>query len=73
MVMIYWVTNLSATGDAPWNGSSTMRISAVGGSCSQERDEERRNIIRKLLAEEEAKEIPASPHQRNDSKPIGNK
>jgi hypothetical protein len=40
---------------------------------AEERDEERRNIIRKLLAEEEAKEIPASPHQRNDSKPIGNK
>lgn len=32
----------------------------------EERDEEKRNIIRKLLAEEEAKDVPASPKDRND-------
>lgn len=33
----------------------------------EETDEEKRNIIRKLLAEEEAREIPAKP-TRNDDK-----
>lgn len=32
-----------------------------------ERDEEKRNLIRKLLAEEEAKDIPASPVERRDN------
>jgi hypothetical protein len=33
----------------------------------EETDEEKRNIIRKLLAEEEAREIPPKPN-RNDDK-----
>lgn len=33
-----------------------------------ERDEENRNIIRKLLAEEEAKDFPASPGGPNHPK-----
>ena len=33
----------------------------------EERDEEKRNIIRKLLAEEEAKDVPASPGSRRDN------
>ena len=33
----------------------------------EETDEEKRNIIRKLLAEEEAREIPPNP-TRNDDK-----
>jgi len=32
----------------------------------QEQDEEKRNIIRKLLAEEEAKDVPASPNDGID-------
>ena len=32
----------------------------------EERYEEKRNIIRKLLAEEEAKDVPASPERPND-------
>lgn len=32
----------------------------------EERDEEKRNIIRKLLAEEEAKDVPASSERPND-------
>ena len=34
----------------------------------EETDEEKRNISRKLLAEEEAREIPPRPN-RNDDKP----
>ena len=34
----------------------------------EECDEERRKIIRKLLAEEEAREIPAKPQQSDESK-----
>lgn len=35
----------------------------------EERDEEKRNVIRKLLAEEEAKEVPSrSVWRREDSK-----
>jgi hypothetical protein len=34
----------------------------------QEQDEERRNVIRKLLAEEEAKDVPARPIGRGDTK-----
>lgn len=33
----------------------------------EERDEEKRNILRKLLAEEEAKDVPAGPKDRNDT------
>jgi hypothetical protein len=36
----------------------------------QECDEERRKIIRKLLAEEEAREIPAKPQQSDESKDL---
>ena len=32
----------------------------------EERDEEKRNIIQKLLAEEEAKDVPASSERPND-------
>ena len=32
-----------------------------------EQDEERRNVIRKLLAEEEAKDVPASPNGNADN------
>lgn len=35
-----------------------------------ERDEEKRNVIRKLLAEEEAKDVPARPKGPGDSKNI---
>ena len=31
---------------------------------AEEQNEEKRNIIRKLLAEEEAKDVPASPGRR---------
>jgi len=34
----------------------------------EECDEEQRKIIRKLLAEEEAREIPAKPQQTDESK-----
>lgn len=33
----------------------------------EEQDEEKRNFIRKLLAEEEAKEVPASPGERQEN------
>jgi hypothetical protein len=33
----------------------------------QEQDEERRNVIRKLLAEEETKDVRASPKGRSDN------
>lgn len=33
----------------------------------EEQDEEKRSIIRKLLAEEEAKDVPASPASRRDN------
>lgn len=36
----------------------------------EEKNEEKRNVIRKLLAEEEAKEVPASPGTRQNSKPL---
>lgn len=32
----------------------------------QEKDEEKRNVIRKLLAEEEAKDVPGNPLVRRD-------
>ena len=32
----------------------------------EEKDEEKRNVIRKLLAEEEAKDVPTSPKDRGD-------
>ena len=34
----------------------------------REQDEEKRNVIRKLLAEEEAKDVHASPKARSDNK-----
>lgn len=34
----------------------------------QERDEEKRNTIRKLLAEEEAKDAPSADHPKDDTK-----
>lgn len=33
----------------------------------EEQNEEKRNIIRRLLAEEEAKEVPASPGERREN------
>jgi hypothetical protein len=33
----------------------------------EEKNEEKRNIIRKLLAEEEAKDVPASPGGRREN------
>jgi hypothetical protein len=33
----------------------------------EEKDEEKRDAIRKLLAEEDAKDVPASPKKRRDN------
>jgi hypothetical protein len=37
---------------------------------AEEQDEEKRNTIRKLLAEEDAKDVPASPKERRDNSKI---
>ncbi|WP_200941130.1 hypothetical protein [Afipia sp. Root123D2] len=34
---------------------------------AEEQNEEKRSFIRKLLAEEEAKEVPASPEERRET------
>lgn len=54
---------------APWIGSFTTRTSVTSESCSkQRRNEDKRAVLRKLLAEEEAREIPGSYVQPDNSR-----